>query len=491
MAKITTIIDIGSNSMRMVVFKKTSRFGFHLINETKSKVKLSQGCYENNGYLQQEPMQRAYDALESFLHIASNLKSRKILCVATSALRDAPNKKEFLSKVKNNLKLNIKIISGEEEAYFGAIAAKNLLATDNFTTTDIGGGSTEFALIKNNNIEYKYSLKIGTIRIKELFLDKNDFDGAKQYITQQLETLPNEFKNINKLVGLGGTIRALSRIIITNTNYPFDVLHDFRYKTTETNILFDKIIYANNTTQLKELGVRKDRYDTIVAGTFIFKTILEFLDIQTVITSGVGVREGVYLTDLLRNSNHKFPANFNLSVRSLLDRFIDDKKQTAYLGNNAAKLFDILQPLHNLDIKYKQPLILASKLHQIGIVLNFYKNSEHSSNFILHGLTYGFTHKQRVLIASILKSYKKNLPKQTDIVQYEQLLPDLQTLRWLSYMFKLNKILNDEFLRYPYKYTLENNIFSIRSNKKHYIILDDIKKLKQPSDFVLNFIEEQ
>ncbi len=98
MAKITTIIDIGSNSMRMVVFKKTSHFAFHLINETKSKVKISENSYQNNGLLQEIPMMRAFNAMESFLNIAKNLKSRKILCVATSALRDAPNKSVFCRK---------------------------------------------------------------------------------------------------------------------------------------------------------------------------------------------------------------------------------------------------------------------------------------------------------------------------------------------------------------------------------------------------------
>eukprot|EP01156_Anaeramoeba_ignava_P011210 Anaeramoba_ignava/a482346_8.p2 GENE.a482346_8~~a482346_8.p2 ORF type:complete len:102 (+),score=1.26 a482346_8:923-1228(+) len=100
MAKITTVIDIGSNSTRMVVFKKTSRFGFHLLNESKSKVKISEGCYENNGNLQEIPMQRAFDALKSFVEIAKNLKSNKILCVATSALRDAPNKTHKKEKKK-------------------------------------------------------------------------------------------------------------------------------------------------------------------------------------------------------------------------------------------------------------------------------------------------------------------------------------------------------------------------------------------------------
>ena len=113
MAKITTIIDIGSNSMRMVVFKKTSRFAFHLINETKSKVKISENSYQNDGYLQEIPMKRAFSALESFLNISKNLKSRKILCVATSALRDAPNKGVFLQKVRNELGIDIKVIDGE------------------------------------------------------------------------------------------------------------------------------------------------------------------------------------------------------------------------------------------------------------------------------------------------------------------------------------------------------------------------------------------
>jgi len=234
-AKITTIIDIGSNSMRMVVFKKTSRFAFHLINESKSKVKISEGCYENNGNLQDIPMQRAFDALKSFLNIANSLKSRKILCVATSALRDAPNAKIFLSKVRKELKLNIKVIDGSKEAYYGGIAALNLLDNDNFTTIDIGGGSTEFAFIDNKYIVDTVSLKIGTVRIKELFLDNNDFDGAKRYIESELLNIN---KKLHTIVGLGGTTRALSRIILDNIDYPLNILHGFTYDVSSYIKLF-------------------------------------------------------------------------------------------------------------------------------------------------------------------------------------------------------------------------------------------------------------
>jgi exopolyphosphatase / guanosine-5'-triphosphate,3'-diphosphate pyrophosphatase len=483
MAKITTIIDIGSNSMRMVVFKKTSHFAFHLINETKSKVKISENSYQNNGMLQDIPMKRAFDALESFLNIAKNLKSRKILCVATSALRDAPNKHVFLQKVRSELGIDIKVIDGGKEAYYGAVGASNLLKDRDFSTVDIGGGSTEFALVINKNIEKTISLNIGTVRLKELFFDRKDFNGAKEYIISQLETLPNEYKKIGKIVGLGGTSRALSRAIIQNTNHPLEVLHGFSYDAKSGLVLFEAILNAKSNEKLLSLGVRSDRYDTIKTGTFIFKTIIEYLDIKNIVTSGVGVREGVYLTDILRTSNHKFPANFHVSVRSLLDRFTDDGKQTAYLGNNICKLFDVLEPLHMLDKKYKSYLVIAAKLQQIGISLNYYKNTEHSANFILNGLNYGFTHEERILISTIIKYSKKELPRENELKHLKNLLPDIKTLQWLSYIHSLNTILNSEYLRYPYMYEVSEKNFFITSDKEHYIIQNGLQKLEKPPHF--------
>ena len=482
MAKITTIIDIGSNSMRMVVFKKTSRFAFHLINESKSKVKISEGCYANNGNLQDIPMQRAFSALESFISIAKNLKSRKILCVATSALRDAPNKKEFISKVSKELKLNIKIIDGAKEAYYGGVAALNLLDSDNFTTVDIGGGSTEFATIEDGKIVDTVSLKIGTVRIKELFLDNNDYDGAKDYIVSELCKIP---KKLDTIVGLGGTARALSRIILIKENYPLDTLHGFEYNVYNNLELFNNIIDATNNKELKSLGVEKDRYDTIAVGTFIFKTILEYFDIKKVITSSVGVREGVYLTDVLRTSNHKFPSNFNVSVRSLLDRFVDDESQSGYLGSNAKRIFDTLQPLHKLDKKYSSILVIASKLQLVGLSLNFDKNEDHAFWYILNGLNYNFTHQDKILIAVVAKYTKKSLPKQNDVEEFSDLLPDISIVRWLNFMMTLNISLNSEFSKIKYEYELVNNKLTIKSNSEQYLVTRAISKIKVPVDLSL------
>ncbi|WP_418186067.1 Ppx/GppA family phosphatase [Aliarcobacter vitoriensis] len=489
MSKITTIIDIGSNSMRMVVLEKSSRFAFSLINETKSRVKISEGCYENGGNLQEIPMQRAYESLKSFLNISNALKSRKILCVATSALRDAPNSKVFLNRVRKDLGLNIKVIDGEKEAYYGGVATSNLLHDDDFVTVDIGGGSTEFCFVKDGKIIKSISLNIGTVRLRELYFNKNNIDGAKKYILDNLKNILNLDLNIpSKVVGIGGSIRFLSKLIMQKNFYPLDAIHGFTYKVKDENRLFKDILKANSNEDLESLGVKKDRFDTIKEGTFIFQTILEELNIKTVVTSGVGVREGVYLTDLLRNQNHKFPENFNVSLRSLLDRFQVCSKQSAYFGNNAKKIFDVLNPLHRLDEKFKTLLVVSSKLHSIGTTINFYKSNDNAFDFILSGLNYDFLHTSRVIVAYTLKFSKKSLPKAIDLEEYKELLPCLEDMQWMSFMIALNLAVNQDFSRPQVEYSLENNVLKMTLPNKSFLIKSYIEKLETPNNLSLEIL---
>ena len=326
MAKITSIIDIGSNSVRMAVFKKTSHFGFVLLKEIKSRVRISEGAYENGGELQQFAIERAINALKEFLLISKNLKVRKILAVATSAVRDAPNKNDFLQQVKKEIGLQIKVINGEKEAFFGAVATSNLLPEKDGITIDIGGGSTEFALIKNKKIIETLSLKLGTVRLKELFFDKNNITGAVKYINSELQKLPSSFQT-QTIFGIGGTIRALSKVIMEKNSYPLDILHGFKYSIEKENYFYQKIIKANYE-ELGNFGFKEERFDVIREGTLILNEAIKKLNANYIVTSGVGVREGVFLADMLRTHNHMFPSNFNPSVRSLLDRFTDNKPQS-------------------------------------------------------------------------------------------------------------------------------------------------------------------
>jgi exopolyphosphatase/guanosine-5'-triphosphate,3'-diphosphate pyrophosphatase len=172
MAKRTAVIDIGSNSVRLVIYEKTSRYAFHLLHEEKSRVRISENAYDNDSNLQESAIVRAIAALREFQSIAHSYHVRKTLCVATSAVRDAKNKHIFLARVRAELKLNIKVIDGAKEAYYGGIACANLLPKTSGVVIDIGGGSTECACIIDGKVVDNYSLDIGTVRLKELFLTK-------------------------------------------------------------------------------------------------------------------------------------------------------------------------------------------------------------------------------------------------------------------------------------------------------------------------------
>jgi exopolyphosphatase/guanosine-5'-triphosphate,3'-diphosphate pyrophosphatase len=440
MAKITAVIDIGSNSARMAVFKRTSRFGFYLLREEKSKVRISEGAYENGGNLQDFAIERALKTLKEFLLIAKSLKVRKILAVATSAVRDAPNKSEFLTRVKRELGINIKVIDGDREAFFGGVAAANLLYEKNGVTIDIGGGSTELALIKRKNIEKTISLKIGTVRLKELFFDKGDTEGARKYIKTELSRLEEIFKQ-NKVFGIGGTIRALSQVIMRKTEYPLDILHGFTYDVKE-HIKFLKSLVKMKDDELLKIGVKPERLDVIRPGVLIFTELLEFLEVKQVITSGVGVREGVFLTDLLRHEKYKFPENFNPSVRTIIDVYQINTKLSSYETKIALELFDLLKEDFGLDDKYKLHLTYAIKLSRAGELIDFYEAHKHTDYIILNSLHYGFRHCDRLLMSKIIRFYKRKKIKKKEIEKYRQLLPQKSVIEKLCNIFWAAKLVN-------------------------------------------------
>ncbi|NPA66953.1 MAG: Ppx/GppA family phosphatase [Epsilonproteobacteria bacterium] len=491
MAKRVAVIDIGSNSVRMVVYEKTSRYAFHLLYEEKSKVRISQNAYKHDGYLQEEPMQRTLFALHDFLEICASFKVRKILCVATSALRDAPNQAEFLQRVRKELKLNIKIISGEKEAYYGALSCANLLPKqNNALTIDIGGGSTELAHIHEQSISNPISLKLGTVRLKELFFDNDDIEGAIAYIDKELSRIEG-IDEINTLIGIGGTFRAISSAILKRDNYPLNKLHAFEYKAKHLQKYLAKLLAAKNTKELKELFIKSNRYDVIKPGALILQRLLTKIDIAHIITSGVGVREGVYLSDLLRHSNEKFPEHYNTSVRYILDAHVADKAFSKQLSNLSKRIFDLTHEFFEIDTKYRDELSIAAKLYPAGSSVHFYSQNKHTYYIIQSALEYGFTHKEITLIATLTKYAKKKLPSQEHFKLYEKLLPkNEKETQALSYILSLALALLSHRPR-NIDFTMSFKKGELKINSKHELYLAKIavEKLEKVSkDFRVKFL---
>ena len=276
MAKKTAVVDLGSNSIRMVVFEKTSRYSFYTTCEYKRKVRLGENAYNNGKILQEDSMQRAENALAFFKQCALKHKCKKIFIIGTSALRDAPNSKDFIKRIKDKLNLNIRCIDGKNESYLGGLATLNLLSPfKDGTTLDIGGGSSELCLIKNNKIISCISLDLGTVRLKELFYDKGKADALDDFIKPILEQIPSEFCNQN-LIAIGGSLRAISNSIMQKNSYPLKNIHDFRYMLEDEKEHILKI-FNSKADALINFGIKKDRFDTIKEGIFIFLKIAEKL----------------------------------------------------------------------------------------------------------------------------------------------------------------------------------------------------------------------
>ena len=491
MAKRTAIIDIGSNSARLVIFEKTSRYGFHLICEQKSKVRIGEGAYEKNSYLQPPAIRRAFLTLKSFLHTIDKYQAHKTLCVATSALRDAPNGKLFTSWIKKELGLSIKIIDGKQEAIYGAIAAKNLLPLKEGITIDIGGGSSDIALIKKGKIVDSYSLNIGTVRIKELFFDKaltsmNIHEKARAYVQTELHRLPSHFK-AKLAIGIGGTARTLSKAIMKRSNYPLDQLHAFTY-TLKEHRKYLEAIPLSSAKNLKKFNLKKNRYDTIREGTLIFNEILEYVGAKEVISSSVGVREGVYLDQLLRDDKHAFPQTINPSVNSILDRFkplINIEKKRKHKLKIASSLYRVLQFQIKDNMSYEQELLYALKLTNIGKTLTIYKAHQHAFYIAMQELNYGFHHKEIVLISLLLRMHGKELLNKDLYEKYHALLPQKQELKWLSFVYTLTVFLHEASNSATIQFSFENQTLTIRSNKTLYLAKEKIKSLEKPMAFAI------
>jgi len=497
-AKRTAIIDIGSNSARLVIYEKTSRYGFHLICEQKSKVRIGEGAYEKSGYLQPIGIRRAFLALQSFLFTIEKYQVHKTICVATSALRDAPNGTHFVRWIKKELGLSIKIIDGKQEATYGAIAVKNLLPIqESIITIDIGGGSADMSLIKDGVIIDTYSLNVGTVRLKELFFDressrKHAYKKAKAYVEEALQTLPAHFKS-HIAVGIGGTARTLSKGIMKQIDYPLDKLHAFTYDI-KTHHSYLEAITHSSAKGLKAFGLKKNRYDTIREGTIIWLEILSHIGAKRVITSSVGVREGVFLEQLLKHDKLSFPKTINPSVVSLLDRFktyvniASKKKHKRKLG---MALYELLQVEIGDKKAYEKELQTALRLSNIGKTLTIYRSHQHAFYIAMQELNYGFTHEEILLISLLLRMHGKELLHKPLFKSFESLLPSKETLLWLSFIYTLSLFLHEASNDAKIRFTYENRTLTIISDQSLYLAKEKIRSLEKPIPFAIIIEDEE
>lgn len=440
-------IDLGTNSFHLVIveLKNLDRFksfdeieaskNFEILYRQREIVRINFGSGKETEYLTQEGIERAIRALKDFKEKIDKYDA-SVYAIATSAIREARNREEFITYVKQNLGIEIKVVSGYEEArliYLGVLQGLNVYDKQ-ILLIDIGGGSTELLVGKRGKILYAGSFKVGAVRLTQMFFDQGkDFSKDKKekcelYVKNLIEPNLKPIKDLGfeEVIGTSGQVQSVARLLYLegSDKEKYKTFHGQQFTSKQFEKISKKILSATSLYELQSIPqLDEQRAEIIVPGTLILKVIMESLKIDRVTTSAYALREGIIIDAIERIYSKDFELKTNLdeeeklkqqrfkNVIELAKSYNVDLKHSLQVQKIALKIFDELQQIHNLDNSAKELLEYAAILHDIGYYISVAKHHKYSYFIIRNSNLVGFTEKEIELIANIARYHRKALPK--------------------------------------------------------------------------------
>lgn len=426
--KILGAIDVGTNSFHLVVARVDEKGLFKVLTREKEVVRLGKSSRDMK-YISKDAISRALSTLNRFKLICDSYKSQKIRAVATSAVREALNRDDFINKVYEETGIEIEVISGYEEArliYLGVLQALSVL-DKRILLIDIGGGSTEFLIGEKGNIEYGNSIKIGAVRMTHRFfknkrIKKTEINDARLYIRSAINPITRRIKDkeFDIVVGTSGTITNIGSIIHADESEDNNELlniNNFSYKKESLLNAVKKILKAEtNSVRNKIQGLDSARADIITAGAIILEQVFLELNLKKITLSNYALREEIILDTINKESGSeqldflsdvRYKSVINLAENSGYDR--NHCEQVLRLG---CKIFDFLKNKFDLNEKDKEYLEAASILHDIGHCISHSQHHKHSYYLIRNSELLGFNDNEIEIIANIARYHRKSSPKQ-------------------------------------------------------------------------------
>ena len=401
------IIDIGSNSARLVISHIYKNGAYNMVYNQKEALRLSQKV-DGNNLLTEEAFASTIDTMRSFAHMCKIYQADKTIAVATAAIRNASNGADLVAKVAEQTGIQLHIISGNTEAYVSYLGVINTLDVKNGIIFDLGGGSTELILFKNRKILESVSLPLGAVNTTGMFNIRNEmpanvYNDLTAFIMSRLSQYPWLKQNNLPLIGVGGTARTIAKIIQRGKKYPATKIHNYAYPVQTFRTFFNKLRLTNLEQRKKISGLSTERSDIILAGTSIISCLLEATGAKKLITSGCGLREGLFY-DYYSKSN-----NVPLIAKNILERsrentlrlFESDTGHARHITKLALAMFDGWMELHKVRKSNRRLLETAALLHDIGITINFYSHARHSAYMIQNAKLFGLTHKEQIITSAI------------------------------------------------------------------------------------------
>ena len=430
--KVRTVaaIDVGTNSTHMLVASVDVALAtFSIDLAEKSSTRLGERD-PDTGELTPEAMARGLESLRRFRELAISHQVEQIVVAATSAVREAPNGRDFLQTVKDELDLDVDLVSGPEEArliYLGVLSGMSFGDRPHLVL-DIGGGSTELILADGRDARALTSTRVGAVRLQRDFVKDDPIPPQRRsflqaFIQGSLEPAVDKVHRRIKpgetpvLVATSGTAMAIGALAASDDDRPPLKLHGYRVSRQRLNRVVDRLAVMTPEQRRALAPINDRRAEIIVPGSLILQTTMQMLGVDELVLSERALREGLIVDWMLRHGLLEDRFSFQSSIRQRtvihqVQRFAVNQVRAERVANHALNLYDSThKTLHRDDGSGRDLLWAAAMLHACGQHINLSAYHKHSWYLIRHGELLGYSESEHLMIAAIARYHRRSLPK--------------------------------------------------------------------------------
>ncbi len=445
------IIDLGSNSARLVIVNLFEDGYFMVVDELKESVRLGQDM-ERDGFLKPQRVAETIKTLRMFKRLCDVSGVTRIIGVATEAVRRAKNQRSFLDEIQTSCGVKLRVLSAEEEAVLVYRGVINTMDIPKGVILEIGGGCTKIIYYNRRNMLRFATIPFGAVTLTDMFSSeslKPEEQAAKmeEFFLEKLNEIDwlGEIDPDAQMIGVGGSFRNLFKINKMVHKYPLDVVHNFNLEAEAFHPLYNMIKVLDLDKKKKIKGLSAERADILPAALAIIKTFITRLNFDNFTFSGSGLREGIMFNQALPSTVDKPILDvMNYSLTTLVKYYDCDEKHVEHVVNLSVQLFKQLRVLHKFPRQYLKVLKVAAMLHDCGMRIKFYNHQRHSCYMIMNSTLYGVTHREIVLAAFTACCHKKEDINPYDWNRFRDILQedDVEIVKRLGVMLRIAESLD-------------------------------------------------
>ena len=399
------VVDIGSNSARMIVFRLRDGDHLDVIEDARAPLRLARDLRDSDE-LGTDAIDRTVEALRDFLAVAHGAGAARMIAVATSAVRDATDGHVLVERAQR-IGVPLQTIDGDHEARLGFFGAVHDLPVTSGHTMDVGGGSVELCRFRERRLESSWTLPLGSLRVSDRFLTSDpptarEVGALRKTVEAELVRAGiGELPAGGDLVGIGGTVRNLAKVDMRRTDYPLPLLHGYELTAKRLASLVDDLAGRPMKRRAQAPGLNPDRADTIVGGALVIQGIATHLGVDGIVVSSRGLREGLALATA--GGEVPSPAWVRaISVATLAGRFATWNAAVAERrAGLAAALQESLDP--HAPETIREMLQHAAMLLDVGRAIDYYERFDHAAMIVTAADLAGFSHAALGAMTAILR----------------------------------------------------------------------------------------